>query len=363
MNILRRILDLYRRVQYFIFNRYRFGVMEPGVSVNVEPFRFELNHGDVVHPCVRYISEGYLGHNWWMVYTPYYNSNSALEQPVLCYAETKNPNEPPINWKTFCIVKEKPSNGYNSDPTLLYSNGVLYVFWRENYCEKTHNIYRATYVARVTSNGVEQISNEPVLYTNDSEIDNETCPTFMPDYSSKDEYICYAMHLRFHLKWLQRLSGSARRIVDKLLNVFDLLGLYSQQKHYGVAIWRSSGDATKQYRYLETVRFKGCNHLYRPWHMDFFDWGGKRFAIVQTNQCNADICLAYSNDGINFTFYHRPLITNATIGMLGIYKPCAGVTPDGSFYLYYTAQKNDDRGKNHLFLTTAPISSILCILS
>ena len=93
--------------------------------------------------------------------------------------------------------------------------------------------------------------------------------------------------------------------------------------------------------------------------MDFFDWQGKRYAIVQTNQSNADLCLAVSEDKENFKFLKKPLITNASIGKIGIYKPCAGVTSDGTFYLYYTAQDFNNRALDRLYLTKMEFDSLL----
>ena len=63
---------------------------------------------------------------------------------------------------------------------------------------------------------------------------------------------------------------------------------------------------------------------------------------------NADLCLAYSDDYKNFTFFGKPLITNTTIGKLGIYKPTAGVIGD-KFYLYYTAEDMDNRALNKIY--------------
>ena len=93
--------------------------------------------------------------------------------------------------------------------------------------------------------------------------------------------------------------------------------------------------------------------------MDFFDWRGKRYCVMQTNQCNADVALAVSTDNRNFTLLEKPLITNDTIGKLGIYKPCAGVTPEGVFYLYYTAQDKDNRELNKLYITMMPFEALM----
>lgn len=132
--------------------------------------------------------------------------------------------------------------------------------------------------------------------------------------------------------------------------MLDLLGVYSQQKSFGIAIWKGSKNATEQCQYDKTVQFINKNKLWRPWHMDFFDYEGRRYALVQTNQCNADIALAYSDDLYHFTFYKKPLITNHSIGKIGLYKP-TGLVLNGIFYLLYTAQDKDNRALNKLYMT------------
>lgn len=356
-SILRSLLSAYRRFQYAFTGRPRYGVMKPGEEVKVEPFRFEDNHGDIVHPCIRYIPERYEGHYWWMVYTPYYNADSSMENPILCYSDENDKNNPPTEWKVYGLVNEKPEKGYNSDPTLLYKDCQLYVFWRENYEKGSQPFYRATFAAKVANGGFERIT-EPLLRTDDPEIDAETCPCFMPSYDGK--VVAYGMHLRFHSPRIKRMSPFFKKWAERIVLVTDLLGGYSQQKHYGLAIWeQGSEDWLKPYHHQNTMRFKECNKLYSPWHMDFFDWQGRRYCVVQTNQCNADVALAVSEDNMSFTFLKKPLISNDTIGKLGIYKPCAGVTPDGIFFLYYTAQDPDNRALNKLYLTTIKFEDLL----
>lgn len=363
MSLGRILLNKYRVVQYAICRRPHYGMMKPGVEVKVAPFRFEENHGDIVHPCVRYIADGFEEHNWWMVYTPYYIADSSMENPILCYSDENDPSTPPTEWKVYGLVNEKPEDGYNSDPTLLYKDEQLYVYWRENFehSSKPHKYIRATYVIKVNNGTFEKVGKE-ILYTEDKEIDAETCPTFM---LNKDASVtAYAMHLKFHserirdmrLQWMKKLAL-------KVVGLTDLLGFYSQQKHYGIAVWKQNGTLTEPFEYTKTTIIAKCNKLYRPWHMDLFDWGGKRYAIIQTNQSNADLCLAVSEDMEHFTMLKRPLITNATIDKLGIYKPCANVTPDGMFYLYYTAQDKDNRALNKLYLTTMNFDELLAKIS
>ncbi len=354
MSFTRYLIYLYRKVQYAICGRKVYGIMQPGVPCHIEPFKADINHGDVVHPCVRYIPEGYEGHCWWLVYTPYYGADASMENPILCYAENDDP-EPPTEWKVYCEVKGKPENGYNSDPVLLFTKGLLYVFWREYgtpACEQTgHEV--ATF-GGVVKDG--RIINEfgPVVWSDDMEVDPEVSPTFIV---KENGYECLAMHLQFCSKWVKRQQSIIKQLLTKVLAVTDLIGLASQQKSYGIARWESA-DIHAQFKYEETVKFNKLNILYRPWHMDFFKYKERYYAVVQTNQCNADVCLAWSEDGHHFSFYNQPLITNQTIGKLGIYKPTAGIVGE-TLFLYYTAQDIDNRALNKMYLTTIGFSDIL----
>jgi hypothetical protein len=282
-----------------------------------------------------------------------------MENPILCYAESNEP-EPPTEWKVYCEVKGKPEKGYISDPVLLYTKGQLYVFWREYgtpTCEQSgHEV--GTFGGNVKDG---QIINEfgPVVWSDDLEIDPEVSPTFI---EKKGCYECLAMHLQFHSKWIKRQRPIVKSFFTKVLAISDLIGLASQQKSYGIAIWKSK-EIDKPFTYVKTIKFKNCNKLYRPWHMDFFKFENRYYAIVQTNQCNADLCLAWSDDGITYTFYSKPLVTNATIGKLGIYKPTAGVAPNGRLYLYYSAQDCDNRSLNKLYLTKIGLEDFMSFIS
>lgn len=353
MSFVRKLVFIYRNFQYLVYGRKTYGVMSAGDPCQIDPFKADINHGDVVHPCVRYILKGYEGHCWWLVYTPYYSADASMENPILCYAESNEP-VPPTDWKVYCEVKGKPKKGYNSDPVLLYTNNQLYVFWREYGTEAVdssgHQV--ATFGAKVKNGGIVDEFG-PVVWSDDMEIDKEVSPTFI---QKNDGYLCLAMHVKFHSKWIKRQHPVLKILLTKLLAVTDLLGIGSQQKSYGIAIW-SSDSIEKPFKYVDTVKFQNCNALYRPWHMDFFEYQDNLYAIVQTNQSNADLCLAYSEDFENFIFFNKPLITNATIGKLGIYKPTAGVIGD-IFYFYYTAQDPDNRALNKLYLVKNKVSAL-----
>lgn len=355
MSIARNLLSVYRKLQYKLCGRFKFGVMEAGKLCTHTPFEEDINHGDVVHPCVRYIPEGYIGHKWWMVYTPYYKSNDKTENPILCYAESDEPI-PPMDWKVAYKVQEQPVKGYNSDSVLFYANRKLYVLWRENYtnrCE-TNGLIRATFGAVVQASGIKEVFG-PVVGTEDTEVDPETSPAFIIEPNGT--YRCLATHITFHSKVIKKLPDVMRKIVNPIVLILDLLGIWSQQKAHGIAQW-SCDKIDGKYHLDRTIRFANKNVLYRPWHIDIFEWDSKLYAIVQSNQCNADICLAESEDRIHFRFFNKPLMTNDTCGKVGIYKSSAGVV-DGKFFLYYTAQDADNRSLNKLYLTTMDFNELL----
>lgn len=355
MSFTRNILSLYRKLQYKLCRRLEYGTMPPGELCTHTPFEEEINHGDVVHPCVRYVPEGYLGHKWWMVYTPYYAANDKTENPILCYGDNET-NNPPTHWIVAYQVQGQPAKGYNSDPTLFYDNGKMYVMWRENMterCDKAGYV-RATFGAEVLKDSIGDVFG-PLVGTKDVEEDAEISPTFIK--MNEGKYRCYAMHLRFHSPFVQNANPLIKKVLETFVNITDILGIWSLQKGYGYTIWESD-DIKTTFSYKQTLKFSNCNKLYRPWHMDLFEGNDKLYAIVQSNQCNADICLAESFDGVHFRMYTRPLMTNKICGKVGIYKPTSGVV-DGNFFLYYTAQDIDNRALNKMYLTTIKIIYII----
>lgn len=357
MSIGRILLGIYRKLQYRIYGRTFKGIMSPGKSCIVEDMTPEITHGDVVHPCVRYCEDGFEGHHWWMVYTPYYKADASLENPVLCYGCSEDASAP-TEWKYYCNIQRQHAHGYNSDPTMFFQDGRLFVFWRENETPNTdvHHCVRATFGCEVKNKTCFPI-DVPLLIEQSVSEDIETCPTILPH---RDGYIAYAMHLRFFSPSLRSMHGRLGKLVNRLALLADLLGIYSQQRSYGLSIWKGK-TLGRPFEYDKTLKFRGVNKLYRPWHMDFFDWQGKRYAIVQTNQSNSDLALAVSDDYEHFTFFKRPIITNTTIGKLGIYKPTAGIIGD-RLYLYYTAQDYHNRALNKLYLTEMNFTELLSFL-
>lgn len=350
----RKLLYIYRIFLNFIFGRRTEGILSQGIEVKKDNKLNAIHHGDVVHPCVRYSETGCLGHKWWMVYTPYYKANPETENPILCYGNSETA-EFPSKWYYHSEIKSKPAKGYNSDPNLLIDDTALIIFWRENQTQRCsyNNCSRATFALRISEKGTIEYSN-PVLTASEEFCDSEVSASII---KQEDKYIAYATKIRFFFKQVRKLPVPIRRIIDKTLLGIDLLGIYPTHKSYGIAVWESNSlDNTFE---LKTVnKIKNTNHLYQPWHIDIFENNNTLYAIIQTSQCNADICLARSIDGYTFEFFKQPLITNKSINKIGIYKPCA-IVVDGIFHLFYTAQDLDNRDLNKLYHTSMPFNELL----
>lgn len=352
MSTARNILSLYRKLQYCLCGRSKQGAIK-GYTKCVIIGAIEKYKKDCVHPCVRYSEKPFRGFHWWMVYTPYYKANAMQENPILCYGEGNA--EPPTEWHVYKELIPQPEKGYNSDPNMLFQCGLMYIYWRENETSRLlkQGLHRGTYCIKLSEED-EKECETPILPETLPFEDHEVSPAFV---QYKGRMMAFANHLLFKSPSLQKVNGRIKSIVNKISLVTDLLGVYSQQKSYGIAIWK--GDAPESsFDYIKTVYPKHCNHLYRLWHSDVFEYKGQIYMIMQSNQCNADICIAqWNEDFTELSMSKTPLMTNTSMSKVGIYKPTAVVYGD-SLYVYVSAQEEDKRGHNELYLGVITFSRL-----
>ena len=340
-----------KTLKYKFFGRSPEGLMARGNLCHVEDPTFEQTHGDVLHPCVRFVENDFEGHAWWMLYTPCYDT-PALENPVLCYADGPG-NKTPTDWRYYCSIVGSPETGYNSDPTLLFRDGKCFVHWREYHTPRAKKLgcYEATF-GGVVENRAVRFDEMPQLAESAESYDREISPTFLSlDGTPK----AYAMHIRLRKTREKNPPSGIRRLLGKIPAFLHRLGLFLPKRCRGVAVWNGP-SLTGQFTYSKTISFKNVNWLYDPWHMDLFaapDKTGTRrlYAVVLTNDYEGDICLARSDDGERFRFFKKPLLTPQTVGSNGIYKPTA-VVADGVFHLFYTVRSPTDRRLNMLYVTS-----------
>ncbi len=360
-----KLIENYRRLLYFFHGHSSRGILPAGIPCNVDDPTKAITHSDVVHPCVRFVKEGFEGHQWWMVYTPLYGGDDSLENPRLCYADSVTDGAP-TEWEYYCTIRNCPKTGYNSDPTIFFKEGRLYVFWREVDTPEANKL-SASYITTGC-----YVEHKNVVYLCDPQLieplgreaihdDREICPTLIDRGDTKR---FYTMHLTLAPSFIFNIPSQISSFIYRH-NIFFLLkalGLYSNIKSHGVAMWDSNNIEGK-YHYIHTIPFANQSRLYQPWHMDIVQNENKTnlYAVVQTSLFFADICLTYSRDGEQFTFFKKPLLTSWSIGMSGIYKPTALVV-DNRFYLYYTARDNDDFRLNRLYVTSMEWSTLLQML-
>lgn len=231
MNNARKLIRYYRRFLYVLFGRCKEGLITDYVECSIIG-DIEINKKDCVHPCVRYSEKPFRGYHWWMVYTPYYKANAALENPILCYGEGNA--EPPSDWYVYKELKPQPEVGYNSDPNMLIDGDTMYIYWRENETKRLlqSGLHRGTFCLKMTESDSWE-SAIPVLSEALPFEDHEVSPTFIK-YKGQD--LVFSNHLLFKSPCLQKISGRIKLLIDKFLLATDLLGIYAQQKSYGIAV-------------------------------------------------------------------------------------------------------------------------------
>lgn len=357
------IIERYRRFLYFCHRIPSKGLLSKGEPCKIEDPTEEVTQGDIVHPCVRYVEEGYEGHQWWMVYTPYYGGDESMENPRLCYADTEN-GAAPKTWKYYCTIRNSPCYGYNSDPTLLFYDGCLYVFWRECATAATEKIgcRFATFGCSVKNGDVTVLPEALLLNTigkDSKNMDREVCPTFVV---VDNQLKAYALDQKFDPNFISRIPSKIGSFIYRhnLFYLADALGIYNRIQNNGVSLWKGN-TLNSQFQYLRTVKIEGVCRLYQPWHMDLFkasENDGTIYAVLQSSLHFADICLACSKDGQHFYMFRKPLLTSRSIGMHGLYKPTALIVGENLF-LFYTARDNQDCKLNRMFVSSINWNTLL----
>jgi hypothetical protein len=355
-----RTLERFRRFLLSCHGYPSTGVISAGIPCNVEDPTKDITYGDVVHPCVRYIEEAFEEHQWWMVYTPFYAENDKLENPRLCYADATE-GETPTEWKFYCSIANTPETGYNSDPTLLFEDGCLFVFWREYQTPKAKSkgFTGLTVGCRIQDKHITFLS-KPLLTEQLKYADKEVSSTFM---SNNGVFKAYAIHADFVPNYVFRVpSYIGCKLYDfKIVFLLDAFGIANINKSHGVAIWDS--DSIEQtFDYRKTVQFENSSNLYQPWHMEVFrdcvNEDKALYAVVLSRQRHGRICLAKSMDGETFRIFDKPLLTSKNTESIGLYKPSA-VIVGNKFYLFYTIHDNKDYNLHRLFVTSIDWKDLL----
>ena len=286
------ILLLLIIVYFYLF--YPQQIMPVGTLVEIMTPEYEKYRNDCLHPCVRYISSGFLGYNWWMVQSPYYRRNSKLENPTLYFSKDKTF---PLKWECMGVLCDTPSSGFNSDPTLYYEDNKLWIFWRECFTPLCADlkVSQAT-VGFFTQDGIHYSQLQVYLTQKESEVDKEQCPILI---KRNGKYLFYASYYQY--KPIRKSLGLAIWEGTSLVNpdfklkdtlIFD--AVYTCDKYKQLKIGK---------RYF--IIPKPSKH--DLWHFDLFEYNNKLY-MFSVAEWGDNIMLSVSVDFKNFKTIRKPLV-------------------------------------------------------
>lgn len=279
-------------------------VMTLGVKLSAPTPQPEKYYDDLIHPCVRYIPEGFAGHKWWMVGSPYRNGDFYIENPILYFGDSREGDLPPLSWTAVGVIEETPpGRGYNSDPAIYYDGKGLWVFWRENNTQAGANLgyARATF-GRYTTDG--KTFGEKKFFAGEKKEteDSEMSPIVMNIHG---KIKLYGVHHQFT----------------------------PQRNPWGLSIWDIQDNDLHTHSFTKTLdvlpRFKEGFDL---WHIDLFSHHSKYYCVATPESAN-EILLGVSDDAINFKFWNTPLLSSNITRRSYLYKASAMVH-QGIFYLW-----------------------------
>lgn len=254
--------------------------------------------GQLTHPSVLYFPEGWNGHKYWAVATPYPNSDDGYENPsIYCF---DNPGE---NWKIPAGLKNpvipKPSVGFNSDPCLGYNrtSDELYCIYRE-YNSTDLNI---KYLLIKSSDGISW-SNPVLLYNITG---NEQVLTH-------DTTICERIFIYLNNIINPKTLAGATNIersnaIVQLPNGTWMMWAQKWDSTYSI-IYRTSVDC------LQWSEPKNCSFIdsfydKTVWHIDVkYIPKYKRFLMIQYDDNDKCLRVAESRDGIKWKYYSKTIL-------------------------------------------------------
>lgn len=134
--------------------------------------------GEVVHPDVEYIHEGFGRENWryWQAMTPLTGRSDATENPsVLASHDGVVWVEPAVGVNPIVPKPSTGSGDHNSDPCLVYLNGELIMYYRETRKSASPREQRIYYMK--TTDGENWSTPEEVLFDGSGNPEGLMSPT------------------------------------------------------------------------------------------------------------------------------------------------------------------------------------------
>lgn len=351
----RLLIDSYRKLLYRITGLSRDSLAQDYERVFVGGAESDPAFDDVVHPCVIRLENKFLGSYWWMIYTPYLNYDSSVENPIICRASDYSRNVVPNSWERFKVVVDRPSKGYNSDPFLLFKDNSLMFGWRESHTPNADafGAVRCLFVGGINERGEVYHNKTPVVREASASLDRTISPSLILKESG---YGMYCMDLRLRRK-IDHLF--VNRFAKSILSFFDLTYVWRRIQCNGLALYEIDADLHSKGRYKRTIPFVNLHLLYQPWHHEMFLIKDELYVIALSNKENGDIIIGKYDQSLSaFKFSKRPVLTPESSNLLGLYKPSV-VVFDDFISVFFTGQFPGKRGMNALFNTKVYLTDLL----
>lgn len=304
------------------------GKANPNEPLNITTY--EGGQNQPTHPKVLFFQNGWNGHKYWMVYTPYPNNDSFHENPCITYSDDGvNWNEDGISNPILSIPEEHRGSWY-SDPHLVYIPNTSTMELWVRYCSRgtdgLENGWEGVY--RLTStDGINWSDKEELYHTVDTSWASVLSPSVIYD---EGKYKIWFIYQRSCLKYYESADGRNWQYIKDISNNIATLGSY------------------------------------KMWHFDMIktDKGYEFVCCYQINgkfDKNNYIGYSYSLDNEYFEPV-IPVLSNGPKGSfddLELYRPCL-VKVNNKYRMYYGAQKNIRIW--HIGLVEAPTMEVLYLL-
>lgn len=253
--------------------------------------------GQLTHPSVLYFSDGWNGHKYWAVATPYPKSDNRYENPsIYCFD---------VSYENWTVPQEltnpvvpAPLTGFNSDPCLTYNktSDELYCIYRDyNFTNQD-----SKYLIIKTSDGISWSS--PVL------LYNITANTpAVSNHISRLEQVYTRIYVRMWDIIHKNAQHGATNIersnsVVQLSNGSWIMWAQKWDSKYSI-IYRTSSNG---FQWSEPKDCIFVDDIYNKdvWHIEVkYIPEYKRFFMIQYCHIDKSLSLAESNDGILWKYY------------------------------------------------------------
>lgn len=320
---------------YYTFNRIE-TIMQPGekLEIDITPLlNIDSKYGNwLIHPCVRYIPEGFAGYKWWMVCTPYPQYNSHYENPIL-FRGDGNSEKIPKRWSFVNIVQPPHEKGYNADSNLYFDGKKLWIIWKEASTNNTNSLHGNKAILGRSYDG-KSFSRPQIICEN---IDDTNMYLASP----------VLMKIGEQLKMYTVFTPNSYRPIPNILKGPRHMAIFSIEQE----------DETRWNNKFEGVYFQNYPRKFDFWHIDLFEYNHKLYCLVTPEQAN-QVLLGESKDGIHFNFYSKPLLHAYGKKQTPYTYKVSGVVICDTFFLIYPMREIKNNQVN-LYVTSMNFNELI----